>query len=244
MSEMNSDHRSLPKERCTNPEVGKLIHAYELSLLSEKDMESFEIHLLRCDHCYNEVTAFFDVARALEEDDEIQALVATSEAAHAGSEIWRKLWPERALLLRPAFAWVIVVLLVFPAFLGVRSLVDPEQPESSGVIEVEQSLLFSPMLGGVEQTEASADTRWIQLSFQYTDAQPGDLFSIAVDRVKGKDLQTVWNTDAFDSFDRIGFGKLMFPASLLPPGEYRLTIAPVDSATESHMRIYYFSVIN
>lgn len=42
---------------CTNPELGSLLHGYELSTLSESDAVRFEDHLVECGYCVQQLSA-------------------------------------------------------------------------------------------------------------------------------------------------------------------------------------------
>jgi tetratricopeptide (TPR) repeat protein len=39
-------------DRCTNTEIGLLLHGYELGILDDREKAAFEAHLLECDFCY------------------------------------------------------------------------------------------------------------------------------------------------------------------------------------------------
>ena len=53
------------KGECTNPEIGKLLHAYELNSLNEEQNDRFEAHLIGCDYCYHEVIQFSNRAEII-----------------------------------------------------------------------------------------------------------------------------------------------------------------------------------
>jgi hypothetical protein len=40
---------------CTDPETGRLIGSHELKLLSDEERVRFEAHLMRCDHCFQDL---------------------------------------------------------------------------------------------------------------------------------------------------------------------------------------------
>ncbi|MBD3234768.1 MAG: hypothetical protein GF315_13665 [candidate division Zixibacteria bacterium] len=62
------DLRNEDKDSC---HVMKMLHAYELRLLSEKEQFGFEVHLAVCHECYNEVTDFLSVIRVLKNSKSI-----------------------------------------------------------------------------------------------------------------------------------------------------------------------------
>jgi hypothetical protein len=113
--------------QCTNPKIGALIHAYELRTLGEKEVELFEMHLLDCDYCFNEVSSFSDETSALIHNNSVQSAVEnytteTGKTREATGGIWHHLWPKKApLILRPAFIYALILILVTPAYIGLRS---------------------------------------------------------------------------------------------------------------------------
>ena len=61
---------------CINSKIGSLIHAYELNALNEENCEKFELHLMECEFCFNEIKRFENEAVFFRSSDEIkQAIV-------------------------------------------------------------------------------------------------------------------------------------------------------------------------
>ncbi|MBD3234880.1 MAG: hypothetical protein GF315_14245 [candidate division Zixibacteria bacterium] len=50
---------------CKNKTFNKMIHAYDLGLLSKKDEREFELHLMECDYCLEKVMEFRSEAHDL-----------------------------------------------------------------------------------------------------------------------------------------------------------------------------------
>ena len=111
---------------CTDPHLGALLHAYGLNALSEEDFKRFEIHLLECEHCYEQLKKFRQVAPLLRSDRDVREMVR--EAARGQEEsksFWgklgHKLWPDTPLVLKPAVAYILILLMVVPAYYGLIS---------------------------------------------------------------------------------------------------------------------------
>jgi anti-sigma factor RsiW len=49
--------------KCVDPKLEKMLHHYELGLLSDEDREAFELHLLDCEHCFGRVKKFQATAK-------------------------------------------------------------------------------------------------------------------------------------------------------------------------------------
>jgi len=68
---------------CRDKRFSEMIHSYELGLLSEKDNQEFEMHLMDCEHCFNEVEQFQKIAHTMRTSsdvkDSIHSLVETQK---------------------------------------------------------------------------------------------------------------------------------------------------------------------
>jgi len=97
--------------RCTDEQTGQLIGSYELGLLSEQERKAFEGHVLKCDHCFQDLYRAAPLVSAMKPGD------AASVPADAGHRRWRA-W---SLMVGTAAA---VLLLVY-----VAGIFGPEEPE-------------------------------------------------------------------------------------------------------------------
>ena len=50
---------------CTDERTGRLIGSYELGLLSKQERKSFEAHVLKCDHCFQDLYRTAPVVSAM-----------------------------------------------------------------------------------------------------------------------------------------------------------------------------------
>ncbi|MCK4773655.1 MAG: zf-HC2 domain-containing protein, partial [Candidatus Krumholzibacteria bacterium] len=114
--------------RCTDHKIGDLLHAFELDQLDAEQQEAFELHLLSCDHCFEQVSRFEGVASLLRSDADVQELVRSAATAlepeTERESLWSRLldalWPKTTFLLKPVVSYLIVILLAFPAYVGLR----------------------------------------------------------------------------------------------------------------------------
>ena len=55
---------------CTNPEIGKFIGRYEFGLLNDEEKKKFELHLMECDDCFEELYSLSPAVKALRDNPE------------------------------------------------------------------------------------------------------------------------------------------------------------------------------
>jgi hypothetical protein len=118
--------------RCIDPDLGALLQPYELHALSDEDTERFRIHLLECQYCFEQFKNFQLESGLLRSDQEVREQVrraATRSGAKSESHfalLWRMLWPKVPLPLKPVLLYVLLLLLVVPAYRGMVVLVKKE----------------------------------------------------------------------------------------------------------------------
>lgn len=61
--------------KCSNPELGKLLYAYELNLLTKSERAAFEIHIIECESCYKKAVSFKSTSYILKNNEQIKELV-------------------------------------------------------------------------------------------------------------------------------------------------------------------------
>ena len=96
---------------CTDERTGQLIGSYELGLLSKQERKSFEAHVLKCDHCFQDLYRTAPVVSVMKTGG------AATVPAGAGPRRWRA-W---SLMVGAAAA---VLLLVY-----VAGTFGPEEPQ-------------------------------------------------------------------------------------------------------------------
>lgn len=61
--------------KCHNERFQRTLHLYELGLLSEKENDEFELHLLECDECFKKTKQYKKIARYLTESQKVKNAV-------------------------------------------------------------------------------------------------------------------------------------------------------------------------
>ncbi len=204
--------------QCIDPDIGKLLHAFELGQTDENERERFEEHLLRCDACFEAVAAFEPAAELLRGDTEVRELAAQGAREVTSKTDWltslkEAIWPtERPVLLRPAVAYLALVLLAIPAYQGLKTDVRPAGHSPQTI------LLTSTRSAGSAQ--AGTD-RGVALVFRAPDAQQGDTLIISVTDEAG-DVRFV--DSSFTGLIEGRLGTVIFEAGTLEPGAYQLEV--------------------
>lgn len=204
---------------CIDPHLGALLHAYGLNALSEEDFKRFEIHLLECEHCFEQLKNFRQVAPLLRSDREVREMVReTARRQRESKSFWRelyhKLWPDTPLVLKPAVAYILILLMVVPAYLGLMTLVTKEYTRIQSVY------LTSDRTVGENIFRIKPEAEVI-ISFYLTDALVGDVYQVVIE---SEDKKEILRHEAFDSFDESGGGWLKLPVSKMHPGNYELIV--------------------
>ncbi len=225
--------------KCTNPELGSLLHAYEINALSDKDFEQFEIHLISCEYCFKEVQDFEAIASNVREDEEVKTLVreaAREPAREPGAfweALWRYLWPEAPLVMKPALAYLLVLALLVPAYQGFRGGEDADP-----AIHPVQIISCFPL----RDAEAHVFTRGAgddgMISFYYKGAIPGNPYQVIIQSVDGT---IVFQDDQYNRFDEHRTGWLLLPLKTMSPGKYLLSISDTDPDSPD-VQDYYFLI--
>lgn len=225
---------------CNDPDKGKLLLAYELNALPEDKIESIEMHIMECEHCFNELIRFEREAGLLSSDSDVKSVILDYiEEEHPGSDSlfrrwWQYLWPKTPVIFRPAFAYCLILLLVFPVYRGLRMSTDT----SIGTV---QTLRLLPGRSVTEDVLKVDVGDYGLLSFVFRGATPGREYQISILSADG---DVLFRDDAFDSFDEYETGKLLLRLANMEPGAYRLLIADPRSEHPPGEREYSFRIEN
>ena len=224
--------------KCTEPGTGELLHAYEVGALSEADVERFEIHLLHCKDCFEQVRDFQQKAGLLFEDDEVKEAVRRIDRADwkrdsPTSKLKRYLWPHSPFIFKPAVAYFLVLLLIGPAYLGLRQG-DPDHITEFRTVD----------LTGVRSTEDQvlriSGEPWSKVRFWIGNPDSSSEYHLTV--VCSETEDTVLAVDDFTGFDEYGLGEILLYVRKLSPGRYRLTIGSSGGGTAPETIVYSFAV--
>lgn len=224
-------------QRCADESVGRLLHAYEIGILDEQECEQFEVHLLECEYCSNLLDGFERHCSLLMSSPRAKAIVDqaaanTIETESAVRRIWGYLWPKTPLVLRPAVAYMLVLALAVPAYLGLGPLTTPP------VSELQQTAHLSPTraAAGVFRKSVSG---YVLLTFDFNGYVPGRAYRIVIESDDGT---VAYVNDQFRSFDERETGSLMLSLSELKTERYRLIISDPKSESSLAIQEYLFSI--
>jgi hypothetical protein len=223
---------------CTDPELGALLFAYETGALSAEDTKRFELHLLECEHCFKEAESFSKYSKMLREDeivrDEIVKIPDSTETSKSiRQRLWSHLWPARPLPFRPAIVYLLILVLLYPAYRGVFHTDKPDfsQVQSISLVPArstgQATFLISSGLDGI-------------ISFVYHGAVPGKEYSVVI---KTEDGSVIMSDDSFTAFDNFKTGWLRFPVNLMKPGLYRLDVRDPEETQSGNKQSYSFRII-
>ncbi len=223
--------------KCTNRDAGNLLHGYEIGILSEEECGRFETHLLECEYCHDLLISFQRQASLLKTGKRVRAFIEDAlpeEVGHesALSRIWRHLWPNAPLVLRPAVVYVLVLLLAIPAYQGLR------KPGLLTVTEFKQSIHLSPTRAAGRSLKKSAGDI-VLVTFQFDGYRSGGTYQIVI---KSEDGAVVYCNNEFSGFDEREIGSLSLAISEMEPGKYRLIISDLQSGPHLASQEYLFSI--
>lgn len=218
--------------KCIDPKVGALIHGYELHTLTEEESKLFETHLMQCTHCFQEVSELEDGFGKSRANAELGVMAEKSLAGTPAGGVWRRwLWPKVPLVFRPAFIYILVLVLAIPLiFTALRSgggaVVRPLQ-----AIRLLPTRATQPQLFSID----SGLDGMISFAAPVYEAQ-GSYHVVIADKNDGT---VIMRDDDFLQVDNTGIGRILFPNSSMIPGDYSLNVWGVS---ESKRLAYYFRI--
>lgn len=227
----------MSREKCTDKEVGALKHAYELGSLSGDDVERFEIHLLSCQKCFEEVQ-HMEVEFSLLRSDmsvrrEVRRAVAQTEAQPSlAGRLLTYLWPETPLVFKPAVAFIALALLIYPAYLGMMG------PGDSGMREI-QSITLIPTRSAADAVLTATSGHDGLITFVYPGAVVGKEYKLVIEAEDGTRVMSI---DSFTGFDQYETGKIVIPLGRMRPGSYRLIIVDPQASAAYREQVYDFQI--
>ena len=218
------------KERCTAPETGTLLHAFELGILEESQTEEFEQHLLACSFCYEQVREFETEADLIRSDTELLQ-VLDQPGVDRESSIWRRLWPKGPVVFRPAIAYGVAAVLFLALIGSWWNSVDRIRPV--------QSVVLAPVRSAVSATFDSSQKQDLLMTFLFRGARPGEEYIVRI--VDGNGL-AVYEDKKFDNFDEHETGRLLLPNGVLSRGRYIVNIEESGDGDRSAAQEYHLVV--
>jgi len=212
---------------CTNIEIGRLLHDYELDMLSAEDKHRFEMHLYDCDHCLSQARGFLDVSRIMRHDRDARAVIQniSGELNHTETEGVRK---KPTPFIRYLLAAAIVMMIAVSAYWYSKRT---ETPSAMQSLE-----LLSSRGGGSDiiYLQKGGD---VEISFYVAENFEGEA-DLTISSIDG---DTVFYVPGFSDFNDRGLGSITLPVSDFSDGHYMLTIKP-NQETGIEERVYMFRV--
>jgi hypothetical protein len=224
-------------KNCTNKDVGNLLHAYEIGILSEQECEQFETHLLGCEHCHSMLESFEERALLLATSEKVKEVVDESVRPKATEEpfitrLWNLIWPKAPILLRPAVAYILALLMIIPAYQGLM--------RSSGEqIRSVQTVRLLPDRSTAENALKVSSGDYGLLSFVFRGAIAGESYRVMI---IAENDDVIFRDDAFKGFDEYETGRLLLPIAELPRGAYRLAITDPRADAPLGTKEYVFRI--
>lgn len=222
---------------CTDPDCGAMLHAYELGALSPNEAERFEIHLLGCTVCFEEVRQFSWQSEIIRSDHTLWEDSATGSSFPVSArgkfkKVLTLLWPDTPLLLRPAVSLILVLVMLLPALHGLRMLPGEQ-------IRPAVAIALVPTRSAEQTQFAVPADRPTVVSFVYDGAVPGQPYTVEIRRSGDAAFM---HRSTYNDFDQWETGRLLLPSGTLTPGVYQLTISDPSVAPPAGRQEYRFSV--
>lgn len=218
---------------CIDPEVGRLLHAYELNTLDDQEVSLFEAHLLNCDHCFEEAFRFETEAQLLACDPQIRTMVkdqTADEKAPGFANLPRRLLsPKLPMPLRPAILIIVILLLLYPAYLGIVH----RQNDSAYLYPIGLAAFRSTSVDS--HVLPPGNDVVLSLACPACDAEAGYALSIVEETGR-----VAYDNPHFTNFDKYGVGRLYLSRELLTAGLYTVTVTNAQDTRP--MAVYRFRI--
>jgi hypothetical protein len=138
---------------------------------------------------------------------------------------------DRALSMNPAWAYVIALLLIYPAYLGLQ-----RYPRS------EPRVLPSPVALGEPATRAPGETRLVRAGSDsvisiFVPVDPSYRYSIEIRDPSG---QVQYRMEDASPFDGIGTFAVLLPAGTLDRGRYDILVEEAERSGPRPLNVYSF----
>lgn len=218
---------------CIDKKIGMLLHAYELNALSEEDAQRFEIHLLKCEHCFGEVESFRSEAAVLYADESIRAAARERSRESFAEKLSRRIIKgSKTPVARALAVMAALLIVVIPAYLGLI------RPGLSGDGEM-QGILFNDHRMGVRPLLISQGDK-ARIDIIFREAAPDKAYLIEMMHL---DDSLVTESQLFDQFNNNGRGTLVISIRDKKPGLYVLTIRDPNVKPAVALKEYIFRIM-
>jgi Putative zinc-finger len=208
--------------RCTDPGLGSMLHAWELGMLSDEDRQRFELHLLRCETCADEACQFSQAGKLLQGDSELRP------AADELVKIRDTMPPESHTVRRKITRILLVAAVILAVAIPIYRMTMPPHNESHAV----QRLNLVPIRGDGENTVRRNLGGTVEILFYMENIRPNSEYRVVLTTSANSIL---FYDDHYRRSGASGSGKITLPANTLPVGICTLIIFPSgDSSAVLH----------
>ena len=204
-----------------------LIHPYELGILSDSDKESFELHILECEECFNQLSDSVNISKELIESNKLKSLFAEKETSNSKTQSQNI--TNFSLLLKPAALVAVILLMIYPSYVGIEKIFN------NSLRSVQEIGLVSKRANEINVFSLHKDKE-ILLSFLVPVEYTNSTSSL---EIKKGDSEVIFEEDNFTGFDTYGVGRILLPSSTLDSGEYLLVFH-----SESNTFTFNFTIKN
>jgi hypothetical protein len=198
-----------------------LLHGYELGVLTEEEIERFEIHLIECSFCRAEMQSGAEIAEAAPSVN--ARLMAMQSSPEANTER-RPAHGPRALRWLAGIAAALALALVYPAYQGLFQKSGQEQRVIT--IDAQVSLLSTRSGTGIPIVRGDQSTA---VTFGFPRVVRDRDYRLELyrdDEVKPRlEVSEI-------RFDESGVAVIVFAPGMLDPGKYRLHLTDAIGAGE------------
>lgn len=176
-----------------------------------------------------------DLSHITEADRQILSILRAVEAEEArrGASWLGRLrgFGDKALSMSPAWAYLLVLLMAYPAYRGL-----------TGASEGPRVLKEPVALGDLARTpsgeaglvRAGADT----VVTIFVPVDPAYRYALAIEDQSGR---PVYRADDASPFDGIGTFAVLLPAGSLPPGRYEILVDELEGSASDPLNVYRFT---
>ncbi len=178
-----------------------------------------------------------DLSHIPEADREIVSILRAVEAEEAGRQtFWLdRIWGfrDKALSMSPAWAYLLVLLMAYPAYRGLR-------PDGFGV---EPRVLAKPVPLGDLARASSGEAGLVRAGADtvvtvFVPVDPAYRYTLAIRNESGRAL---YRAEDASPFDGIGTFAVLLPAGSLAAGRYEILLDELEGSASTPLNVYRFT---
>lgn len=220
------------KKECIDKNEGIKLHAYELDLLSERDTEKFEIHLLGCDRCLEQVNSFHSDIRLLNSNktikDWLKKAVQKYVPAKTATAAAGRFQMPSGISFKLVVGMVIMAVIISAGYFWLS----PEKTHHSQQIKLIPSRSVSPNIIADPATD-------FEFIFAYDNSVAGKCYQVEI--LNSAD-ESIYENSRFCDFNEQNIGRIMLRGVKFSPGHYKMTISDPEELTQSATQEYRFTI--